>query len=118
MKVFAVFLLSFVLAACQAPSAGPRPSAALRPASADNRISFRGGDGSSFESAIIIHAPDNASGVRAEYDYIKRRYPGYRFVGQALANRSGKVYDIMTFFSADGKKRVLYFDITQFFGRW
>jgi hypothetical protein len=117
MRVLLVLLLTAILTACQAPS-GSSPSAPLASAATGKPIRFSGGDGSSFATAIIVHAPNNVSGVRAEYDYIKARYPGYRFISQALENRGGKVYDLMTFVSADGKKRVLYFEITRFFGRW
>jgi hypothetical protein len=111
---YLVFLLTICcLAACQTP---PSTVTASAPA-ASRGVTFSGGNGSSFETAIVVNARDEISGVRSEYDYIRARYPGYRFISQALAPHGGKTYDIMTFKSADGKKHVLYFDISKYFGR-
>jgi hypothetical protein len=119
MKVPLVILLAAILAGCQTPPGGSSAATPSGPAPrSGSGIRFAGGDGSSFAAAIVVHAPNNIAGVGAEYDYLKKRFPGHRFVSQALANRGGKVYDVMTIVTADGKKRVLHFDITQFFGRW
>ena len=109
-----LFLLPICcLVACQAPTSSSTVSASA----ATGGVTFSGGNGSSFETAIVVNARDEISGVRSEYDYIRARYPGYHFMSQALAPHGGKTYDIMTFKSADGKKHVLYFDISKYFGR-
>lgn len=73
-------------------------------------VSYAGGDGSSFERAIVIKAPD-------EYAYIAQHYPGYRRGGQGLTDHKGHAFDILDFTTKEGKKRTLYFDITSFFGK-
>ena len=80
-------------------------------------VTFGGGDGSSFARAIVVHARGELSGVPAEYAYIRARYPGYRFIMQQLVFHGRRSYDLMTFKSADGKKHLLYFDITEYFGK-
>ena len=40
---------------------------------------YAGGDGSSIRQAIvIIGAEDNIAGVRAEYSWLLKQFPGYR----------------------------------------
>lgn len=78
--------------------------------------SYAGGDGSSFEKAIIIHASDEKSGVDAEYAYLKKHFPDYVTQSQSLKEHNGKAYDVLEFRTA-GKKRVIHFDISSFFGR-
>src|SRR5574338_427887 len=74
-----------------------------------------GGSGSSHKTAIVIHASSAAVGVRAQDAYLKAHYPGYRFVGHAFTTRNGRWYDIVLFTDARGKKRSLYFDISEYF---
>ena len=110
-----VLLLSFVIAGCAsqsgshigAPTESGRSSA---PAVA-------GADGSSFEKAIIIHAADEGSGVKAEYAWIREHIPGGMPAGQALLNHGSKIYDLIHVKLQDGSMRDVYFDITGFFGK-
>jgi hypothetical protein len=81
-------------------------------------ISYAGGDGSSLEKAIIINgATSEETGVRAEYDYIGKHYPGYKRGNQGLLNSKGKAFDMIEFTTAGGKKMAIYFDITAFLGK-
>ena len=74
-----------------------------------------GGSGSSHKTAIVVHASSAAVGIRAQDAYWKARYPGYRFIGHAFALHKGKWYDIVMFTDAHGRKRSLYFDISDYF---
>ena len=74
-----------------------------------------GGSGSSHKTAIVIHASRAAVGIRAQDAYLKTHYPGYRFVGHAFTLYKGRWYDIVLFTDAHGKKRSLYFDISEYF---
>ena len=49
---------------------------AARPAIKD--VSFAGGDGSSIETAVIINAPNELTGVRGEYDWIRKNRPNWQ----------------------------------------
>ena len=80
-------------------------------------VSYSGGDGSSFDHAIVIKAPNEQSGVPAEYAYIARHYPGYHRGSQALLGHGHRAFDVLEFTTKEGKKKTLYFDITSFLGK-
>ena len=81
-------------------------------------IQYKGGDGSSKEKAIIILGVDSElEGVDAEYDYIKRKYGYFEMDSQILLDEGDKQYDKMNISYAQGKKKELWFDITEFYGK-
>ena len=80
-------------------------------------VSYAGGDGSSIEKAVVIKGATEETGVRAEYAYIEKHYPGYKRGGQSLQSVKGRSYDAIDITTSDGKKKTVYFDITQFFGK-
>jgi hypothetical protein len=79
--------------------------------------SFSGGDGSSIEEAVIITAPNNYLGIRAEYDWIKKNCPGWQLELQSVLKGGGKVYDKMYFRTPNGRRTNLFFDVTDFYGK-
>jgi len=78
-------------------------------------VTYAGGDGSSFEQAVILVGVTLLSGPRAEHDFIGRRYPGYEFRKQSLKEQNGRTYDVLEFTIADGENKTLYFDISAYF---
>jgi len=66
---------------------------------------------------VIIQAPDEDTGVRAEHCWLQHRYPGYHRGAQALIERDGRHYDMLQFSTASGETREACFDITAFFGK-
>jgi hypothetical protein len=90
-----------------APGGGKKPRA----------VSYFGGDGSTFDKAIVIVADSEKTGVDAEHDYIDKHFPGSHRGSQSLLQRGGKSFDVLEFGAADGKQRTLYFDITSFLGK-
>ena len=84
---------------------------------ANPQITYAGGDGSSLEKAIIIKGATEATGVHAEYEYLAKHYPGYKRGRQSLSSNKGRAYDVLEFTTADGRKMVIFFDITEFFGK-
>lgn len=70
-----------------------------------------GAGGSSPERAIVVGS------VAEEYAWLRRHCPGFRPHMQALQHIDGKPYDVQTLRSEDGRERVVYFDISRFFGR-
>ena len=119
MKFPVSLLAALALVACETPTTSTRPAqtGGLRPPGPAKPVTFSGGNGSSYKTAIVVHASDEKSGVHSEYEYIRAHYPGAQFRGQVLALENGKSYDVMTFLDGSGKKRVLYFDIGEYFGR-
>ncbi len=75
-------------------------------------------DGSSFENAIIIKENNEGSGVHAEYEWLKKNYPGYTMISQSLSGKGNKKYDILRIKTKEGEEKSIYFDITQFFGKF
>ena len=85
-------------------------------------VRLGGGDGSSFEKAIIIHAPNVETETVAENEYIALRYRLWQFERAEIVRYKGKVYNVWTYYDAiryrsfpDWKKRVFYFDISEYF---
>jgi|SRR5688572_15665038 hypothetical protein len=68
-------------------------------------------DGSTVEKAIPVKS------VGAEYDWIKKTYPGSQVTQQALINKGKKHYDLLTFTTSSGETKQVYFDISSFFGK-
>jgi hypothetical protein len=81
-------------------------------------VSYGGGDGSAPDKAVLIQgAGSSAEGVPAEYRWIAQHYPGAKRVRQALKSFGGKPQDEITIKTAAGEEKVLYFDISGFFGK-
>lgn len=81
------------------------------------KITYSGGDGSSFEKAVIILGADATSGVKAEYQYLQKKFPGYQPGSQSLVEHDKRMYDVLEISTPSGPKKV-YFDITDFFGKF
>jgi hypothetical protein len=96
----------------------PTPEKAAKP-----KITFAGGPGDSFKTAIIIQGAKNSlTGVEAEYRYLEQKFGqrnrDWKLIKQSLIHHGGKHYDLMEIQLADGAKKQLYFDITEFFGKF
>ena len=80
-------------------------------------ISYAGGDGSTLEKAVVIKGGNEETGVRAEYTYLDRHFPGYKRGGQSVSSHDKRTYDTLDFTTAKGEKKTVFFDITDFFGK-
>ena len=82
---------------------------------------YAGGDGSSFETAVVVEADDTLAGVQAEYAYVAarhgRREVDWRVTSQALIGQKDRHYDVLDVELKSGESKSYYFDITQFFGK-
>ncbi|MBN2464600.1 hypothetical protein JXD38_03120 [candidate division WOR-3 bacterium] len=80
-------------------------------------------DGEGPGSAVAIHgAKDSIVGIGAEYVYLSHKF-GWRgrdwtLELQAAGETDGRRWDKMVVKLADGTMKTLYFDITEFFGKW
>ena len=98
-------------------ASAPQESRPLRDlqavACARGPITFEGGDGSSKEKAVVVKgAPTGLLGIRAEYDWLKQNYPGYKRKSQALLPSGAKSYDVLAIEMPDGKELSIYFDVS------
>jgi hypothetical protein len=92
------------------PSPGPRehpPAAAPAPVE----------EGASFDAAVIVEAGDEKSGVARENEWIFRHYGRFRKKTVALASFQERRFDVITVELSDHTEKILYFDITAFFGK-
>jgi hypothetical protein len=86
------------------------------PAQAD--ITFDGGAGDSFATAIIVLGAEGSSdGIQAEYDWLGHYRPGAQVLEQALLSEGERMYDMLTI-RYQGREEQVFFDITDFFGRF
>jgi hypothetical protein len=80
---------------------------------------FGGGNGDSFETAVIVNAENSFVGVEAEYAYIANQcgepYKDWKLQSQGLRERGGKPYDVLKIALNGGATRTFYFNITNFF---
>lgn len=75
-------------------------------------ITFEGGDGSSKEKAVVVKgAPTGLLGIRAEYDWLNEKFPGYKRKSQALIS-GARSYDLLAIEMPDGKELSIYFDVS------
>ncbi len=82
-------------------------------------IVYGGGNGFSMETAVaILHAKGETDGVRAEYHWISVHYPNWKVRSQALLQEKHGFYDKIVCVKPDGKTVGIFFDISEFFGKW
>ncbi|MGY0635119.1 energy transducer TonB [Luteimonas sp. A478] len=75
------------------------------------------GPGESLATAVIIQATETLEGIRAEHAWLRRHLPGAEVTRQRLLQGQGpRVYDQIEVELPSGDRRVVYFDITSFFG--
>lgn len=75
-------------------------------------------DGFSYEKAIIILEKTEKVGIHAEYEWIRAHYPGYKRGNQSFTKYKKKLYDIISITTAEGKELEIYFDISNFYGKF
>ena len=77
------------------------------------------GEGSSIEKAVIVkNAKNETEGVAAESKWVRKVHPGWMKGDQALLENNGKYYDRIEYQTSDGKTETIFFDITEFFGKF
>jgi hypothetical protein len=105
MKKYLFTLLIGLVMACSASKHGTAAASGLQ-------------DGNSYETAVVIQEKSETTGVSAEYKWCSEHYPGYKTQSQALSGKNGKRYDVLTIVTADGSQKKVYFDISNFFGKF
>jgi len=81
------------------------------------QITFKGGDGLSQKTAVVIEgAVSESEGILAERLWISRHHGDWRKRDQALVTVDGKNFDSVNYQAADGA-HAIWFDITGFFGK-
>ncbi len=108
-----------VAAALLCCAARPAPPAAAAERAAPDGAPRTPGieEGSSLESAVIAPPSNEREGIAWENEWIYVHYGRFRKKSVGLASRGGRRYDVITIELADHTEKVLYFDITDFFGK-
>ena len=81
------------------------------------------GSGTSEDPIKIAGVSTNFEAIRAEYEYLTQKFgtrqKEWRLETQALiTSPNGRMCDLMTIVLADGTKVEVWFDITDYFGRF
>jgi len=82
-------------------------------------VTIGGGDGSSFEKAIIVHAASLPQALLAGFEYIALRYGWFQIISGSIVKDKGKSYKVLTYEDhrprGDPKpKRVFYLDVSEY----
>ena len=110
-KILPFLLLSIFFAAC---STSKKTAATNTKTS----ISTSKSDGSSYENAVVIDDKSETTGVSKEYQWLRENYPGYTFISQSLNRDKGVPYDIITIKTTTRSQKMVYFNISKFFGKF
>jgi hypothetical protein len=117
-----LFVVCICLIACETPSFAADTDRAAAVLKRELGVTITGGDGSSFEKAIIVHAPNVETTTVAVWEYIALRYRVWQLRQWALVNRKHKFYLVMTYNYdvalgpfPNRKTRVFYFDMTNYY---
>ena len=115
-----VAVLVALMAVGCATSESPQPARtpATAPSARSQSMLYGGGDGSSCEKAVVIHARGEMAGVRAEYDWLAAKYPGYQRDMQSLTTCNEKPADKLHVRLPDGRELDVFFDISEYFGQF
>jgi hypothetical protein len=86
-------------------------------------IVFEGGPGNAMDNAVIIKGAQSSwQGIDAEYQYLEKRFGkrnlDWRLKEQRLLHQGKRSFDLMQIELKDGTKKDIYFDITDFFGKF
>jgi hypothetical protein len=116
-KLILLGFLLFSLSCCQT-----QHGAVEQPADISNVV-YKGGDGKSPESAVLILGAGNEqSGIAAEYAYISKlngeRNKDWRYGEQSTVMHEGKRIDVIMIHTIPSNSTITYyFDITDFYGK-
>ena len=119
MKIGFLLIAGLLIVGCgpAQKQTGPVTQNTISARPAMKNVSFAGGDGRTIENAVIVKAPNELTGVRGEYDWIRKNYPNWQLKEQSVLNTNSRVYDRMDFKTPDSRPVTLYFDITDFSGK-
>jgi len=79
-------------------------------------VSVGGGDGTSFEKAIVISDCNDLEGIDQEYLELHYMFGKFELLSQSVIHRNRKVFDKLEIL-AENKHYCVYFDITAFFDK-
>jgi hypothetical protein len=82
-----------------------------------SRSLYGGGDGSTFEKAVAIHAPNAKVGMRAENAWLDASFPGCRLLRLIPMKSGTRVLHQVEVVDLQGNTRKVFFDFTECYGK-
>ncbi len=70
------------------------------------------------DNFVVINAKKEMEGIRAEYEWIRKNYPGYERLAQGLYLCKDMFVDVIKIETKNGVIRNICFNINSFFGKW
>ena len=70
-----------------------------------------GGDGSSFEAAVIIRSAGDSARAGTESAWLSTKYTGWKIIIYSRIQNGGRFYDVFVI-SKDAQTKKVYFDVT------
>lgn len=107
-KFFPLLLIILLLGSCS-------PHKRLKNSGIETKVENMG---LSYQNAVVIQEKTETSGVKEEYRWLEKNYPGYRMVLQSLNFKGKTPYDILKIKTTDGHTKEIYFDISNFYGKF
>ena len=107
-----IIVLLFVLCSCSSSKNTSNNSVNSNEATKSNTL------GSSFEDAVVIKSKNENDGVAAEYAWLKAHFSGYKLKSQSMSSKGKKSYDVIHILTKDNQEQTVYFDISNFFGKF
>ena len=119
LRNFSSAALCFFLIASKTPCFAVETDRAAVAIERREGVTISGGDGSSFEKAIIVHAASLPQALLAGFEYIALRYGWIQIASGSIVHDKGKTYKVLSYedHRARGEpkpKRVFYFDVTEY----
>ena len=74
--------------------------------------------GTSYENSIFLAQTSEQAGVNAENAWLKKNYRHFKLKSQTLKFYENKTYDVMIIETSDGREKIIYFDISNFYGKY
>lgn len=82
-------------------------------------VEFAGGDGNGCDRAVVIRGSKGSRDIVAsEIDWLRTRYPGYKFSDNTVNTRGRHTFEEITIETAAGERKVVCFDVTEGFGHF
>ena len=122
---FGVILLGAMLSGpvlLALPDNQPALAQPAQKAPASPQITFKGGPGDTLETAVHISGATNSiAGTAAEYTYLRKKFGrenvDWNLFRQSVLRQDGKFYDRLELDLKDGRRKTVFFDISEFFGK-
>jgi hypothetical protein len=70
------------------------------------------------DDPIVIHAANEGEGIRKEHEWIRAHYGPFTQGSQGLGRCKGRAADSIEFTTSTGKKHTVWFDISEWFGKF